>query len=1374
MKPFLATIGVLMIVSPVFGQHWSQLPYQQNGNYGARQVPFFITPTFGFLYFPGTVYASITYGHSPVPQASESGTQFLRTTDAGQTWSSNPFFDSIGCDIGQICFVSASHGYLAAMGLDSMMYAYHRPNGKDSGGIFETLDSGLHWRRISPNGRSFNSVYATGGALFAAEATPIKSYTMNTYPIQLGTILRSTNDGTSWDSIANVDGLTLSSPSSFEGIYGNRDSLVASVYFDSIQYCDTIYRSHSCNTYLVFSTDLGQHWQSRLLDTHYFFEEIALEIPAHSCTILRQVLDSIDLVHDTYSVLQSMPDYHTWLPSIIHRETGAWIQGTSCAMYIPNADGAAYSRRHFLPSDSSLFRSRDLGNTWQGILGNGVSGPNLSEIDDIDFRNISVVGYGAVVYVGGFLGDDHLYLTTDGGDGSLTTNMLAPKVDIHRSAFPGGSDTLFSDTCSTTVLTVTNQNLRCAITVFDSLWLDGLTSTEHSEFSTHHRSCLQLADTSIITLMPKSIGEHHLTIHLHFTDDEFHSIDTAFVVILEVPRYSQKLVSISPQALFLNDTILCDSVTQRVTLHSLGCAPAQLVGIQISGRDAANYQALAIDSGTFEVTLLPIGAGVRQATLIFGLSDGSEDSVSLNGFVAFQPDSLAVTPSLLFSGDTALCDSITRFVRVHRMGCLSPSISRVAVAGVSSASFRVGSTQSDSIPITLVPDTAGDKHAILVLARTDGKSDTVALMGSVAPRPISISIQPRRLFAGDTVRCDSVAESVTIHGAGCAPLGVNNFGIMGSDSSAYRLGALHSDSIDVSLISMVNGSHQASLVITMSNGTLDTVTLAGYVQREPNTVVLSVKTLFTGDTARCDTVTHVLSITKTGCSPPSIRSLSIVGANSESYRMTRSLDSISISLLPVTTGAVPALLVVQMTDGSSDTTFLNGVCSNEGGTVSVSPRVLFVNDSIRCDSISKPVAIHTGGCVPPLLVGWSISGPDSAGFVATTLSPDSLQVTLRPRSEGRQSAALVLRFNDGSRDTVALAGVNAPARTMALSTNALDLGALQPCESRDTAIPYTNTSCVPVTFIGWRMGHYGDGFQVYNKDYQPLTIPAGETDSLHITFDGRHTGVVYDTVILIMGTNSDSIRRIPVRTYIPPVDSVNFLVTLPKAVTPGAAVLATVLPDRSVSGKGLTVISGVIAFPTNSFHLDSITAPSSFNLFLNPPDLVGRTLRIAFALTDPNGITLDPASPVVRVWLRALLSDTNDYRISLDSVILNDSDPSYSNCTLATSSVGASAGYSPACGDSLLIQTLAMRELLFVDDPWPNPATEMFSVHLHNPSEQIVTYELVDALGITRNRGTTQQNELSVDLQDVPPGVYYLRVRVPIGSWEIRKIAVRK
>ncbi len=96
--------------------------------------------------------------------------------------------------------------------------------------------------------------------------------------------------------------------------------------------------------------------------------------------------------------------------------------------------------------------------------------------------------------------------------------------------------------------------------------------------------------------------------------------------------------------------------------------------------------------------------------------------------------------------------------------------------------------------------------------------------------------------------------------------------------------------------------------------------------------------------------------------------------------------------------------------------------SSFSSTLSASPSTLFVSDTISCNSLTRSLTFSRAGCSPPSVSSFSIIGSDSASFNASNLSYDSISVTITAIKSGSQHAQLVLNLDNGTNDTVSLAG----------------------------------------------------------------------------------------------------------------------------------------------------------------------------------------------------------------------------------------------------------------------------------------------------------------------------------------------------------------
>lgn len=410
------------------------------------------------------------------------------------------FLTNLPSRIFQIVFLDPAHGYLTA-------YTY----AGNFGNVYETDDSGYNWHQLFPYNFHALSVYTSKHILFVTADT---SNSRGYYPIPTNFYFTH-DDGLTWDSITTVPLLPKNAQPTFGNLSGNKDSLIITVW----RIPDSLY--------LIYSTNLGNSWDWVSLGQSSEWYKVGASGGApvsdffsfsHECNALRLQRGWREALDDVYSIMSSSLPF-TKYDSLLRAETGGWIAGNACAQYISSASDISLG--------NGLMRS-----TTQGIEWTAIGGPDCFEIDDLDYTNISVVGYGAIVYASGPNGD--LWKTTDGGDGTLSATALAPQMALAHAAFPSGTDTLQVMNCEQSQMLVTNFNIGCSWATFDSVTLAGIDPSEYSVTSTHYCGCTHVPDTSFITLAPKQIGIRYVTVHFHYTDDEFNHIDTTLSVTLDV------------------------------------------------------------------------------------------------------------------------------------------------------------------------------------------------------------------------------------------------------------------------------------------------------------------------------------------------------------------------------------------------------------------------------------------------------------------------------------------------------------------------------------------------------------------------------------------------------------------------------------------------------------------------------------------------------------------------------------------------------------------------------------------------------------------------------------------------------------------------
>lgn len=110
---------------------------------------------------------------------------------------------------------------------------------------------------------------------------------------------------------------------------------------------------------------------------------------------------------------------------------------------------------------------------------------------------------------------------------------------------------------------------------------------------------------------------------------------------------------------------------------------------------------------------------------------------------------------------------------------------------------------------------------------------------SVVSKQNFLSIAPSIIFDGDTLACNDLSQVVRFYRQGPSPPSVTGWTLIGSDSGNYSASNFTQDSIVISLHALHHGLQSASIVFSISDGTSDTIHLAGFVAPLPSPFTFS-------------------------------------------------------------------------------------------------------------------------------------------------------------------------------------------------------------------------------------------------------------------------------------------------------------------------------------------------------------------------------------------------------------------------------------------------------------------------------------------------------------------------------------------------------
>ena len=226
--------------------------------------------------------------------------------------------------------------------------------------------------------------------------------------------------------------------------------------------------------------------------------------------------------------------------------------------------------------------------------------------------------------------------------------------------------------------------------------------------------------------------------------------------------------------------------------------------------------------------------------IVFALGDGgiwatynsggdSVHSSELNG------STLSISPSTIFKSDTIGCDSITYSIYVQKTGCVPPYVQSWSISGTDSLSYRSGTFSNDSLPVTFLPNSSGDKHGQLIFKISDGSFDTVSLRGYARKEAFSYSLSNNQIFSTDSIYlCQTSSKAkLFINSSACSYPKVVSENITGPAPEDYEItqhvdSLTGYDSLEVTFTPSDSGERTAQYELTLDNGTTITVPLLGY------------------------------------------------------------------------------------------------------------------------------------------------------------------------------------------------------------------------------------------------------------------------------------------------------------------------------------------------------------------------------------------------------------------------------------------------------------------------------------------------------------------------------------------------------------------
>ena len=330
---------------------------------------------------------------------------------------------------------------------------------------------------------------------------------------------------------------------------------------------------------------------------------------------------------------------------------------------------------------------------------------------------------------------------------------------------------------------------------------------------------------------------------------------------------------------------------------------------------------------------------------------------------------------------------------------------------------------------------------------TNSGGDSLAFI----PGNGSLSVTPRVLFDTDTLHCsiDSIVRTLSFTPSGCIPPIITGWSFSGSDSTNYSASHFTQSSLGVTFTPKKFGDHNALLIIKLSNGKSDTITLKGYNDSKPFQYSFTPMPLFSGDTVTlCDSQIRKAVLKTSGCLPKII-SQSVTGTDANDYKVLKVIggslasgDSVIIEFKPRAGGIRHGLYELVLSDGTKISVPLEGVGDNNPFAFSFNPPSLFTADTLYlCSATAEhKIFISVIGCYIPKVISQTISGAYSSDYtiirnVSSSIDhSDSVAIDFKPTSSGLRPATFTLTFSDGSTINIPLQGFGIAPHQLTLST----------------------------------------------------------------------------------------------------------------------------------------------------------------------------------------------------------------------------------------------------------------------------------------------------------------------------------------------------
>jgi hypothetical protein len=308
-----------------------------------------------------------------------------------------------------------------------------------------------------------------------------------------------------------------------------------------------------------------------------------------------------------------------------------------------------------------------------------------------------------------------------------------------------------------------------------------------------------------------------------------------------------------------------------------------------------------------------------------------------------------------------------------------------------------------------------------------------------------------------------------------------------------------------------------------------TVLLNVYGETTPPAVSLSATSLAFGNVAfKTESVYQPVTLTNTGGSPLTIRSVALTGTNKTQFLISSNYCPASLAaganctihlhFYPQVTGAATAALT--MTDnatGSPQSVTLTGTGVTPAAVSLSTTSIAFGNVTVKTESLYRAVTLTNTGGSPLAISSVALTGTNKTQFlISSNYCPASLaaganctiHLHFYPQVTGAATAALTITDNAaGSPQAVTLTGTGVTPAAVSLSTTGIAFGNVTvKTESVFQPVTLTNTGGSPLTISSVALTGTNKTQFLISSNYCPASLAAGANCVIHLHFYPQVTG----------------------------------------------------------------------------------------------------------------------------------------------------------------------------------------------------------------------------------------------------------------------------